>query len=280
MPVVNIPATMTVLLYYVAVVFVGVWSGRKMQQWPAGLRRISRGSVLRVSRLDSRLTDEKNVYLLKLFVANRDIPLFVGFFSMTATWVGAGFLLGSAEAVYRYGLLYVQAPIGYAISLLIGGLFFAQKMRDTKSLTMIDPFQQRYGRWMGVVLSVPAVCADVFWTAATFTTLGQMAQLTLGVDGTVSIIASATATFVYTTLGSLYSVAYADVLQLAVTFCGLWVCVPFIASDKASGLIGPPKNEWSGPSRGVSALQLVDYFIMAVCGGIPWQGSQLEQPSA
>lgn len=42
------------------------------------------------------------------------------FFS--ATWVGGGYINGTAEAVYvpGYGLAWAQAPIGYALSLVLG----------------------------------------------------------------------------------------------------------------------------------------------------------------
>ncbi|KAH7934268.1 hypothetical protein HPB49_024187 [Dermacentor silvarum] len=154
---------------------------------------------------------------------------------------------------------------------IAGGQFFAQKMRNTKSLTMIDPLQQHYGRWMGLMLSLTAASADIFWTAATFTTLGQIGNTMLGVDATGFILSTAVATFTYTGMGGLYSVAYTDILQLAVTFLGMWTCVIFCATSKAAGLVGPPLNQWQGPSRGAGFLQMIDHFIMSVCGGIPWQ---------
>lgn len=45
---------------------------------------------------------------------------------MTATWVGGGYINGTAEAVYNAkfgdgsGLVWVQAPVGFAISLVLG----------------------------------------------------------------------------------------------------------------------------------------------------------------
>lgn len=53
-----------------------------------------------------------------------------------ATWVGGGYINGTAEYVYTpgLGLLWTQAPLGYSISLAIGGLFFAKKMRREVSL--------------------------------------------------------------------------------------------------------------------------------------------------
>ena len=45
----------------------------------------------------------------------------IGFFSI-ATWVGGGYINGTAEVVYdtAQGLVWAQAPWGYALSLLIG----------------------------------------------------------------------------------------------------------------------------------------------------------------
>ena len=62
------------------------------------------------------------LYLSKFFAQ------FVGVFTMTATWVGGGYINGTAEAVYLsidktgQGLLWAQAPVGFSISLLIGKL--------------------------------------------------------------------------------------------------------------------------------------------------------------
>ena len=49
--------------------------------------------------------------------------MFVCLFS--ATWVGGGYINGTAEALYNpeLGLIWAQAPWGYALSLVIGELF-------------------------------------------------------------------------------------------------------------------------------------------------------------
>ena len=60
---------------------------------------------------------------------------------MTATWVGGGFLNGTAEIVYKKGVLYNQTAIGYATSLLVAAVFFARPYRSRQYMTMIDPFQ-------------------------------------------------------------------------------------------------------------------------------------------
>ena len=52
-------------------------------------------------------------------LAGRDIGLFVGMLTMGATWVGGGFINGSAQETYSAGLIWTQAPFGYACSLFI-----------------------------------------------------------------------------------------------------------------------------------------------------------------
>ena len=55
-------------------------------------------------------------------LAGRNIGMFVGIFTMTATWVGGGYINGTAEVVFRDGLIWCQAPLGYALSLMLGKL--------------------------------------------------------------------------------------------------------------------------------------------------------------
>ena len=68
----------------------------------------------------------------ELILAGRNIGTWIGIFTMTATWVGGGYINGTAEAVYvdGSGFVWAQAPWGYAISLSMGGIFFARKMRE------------------------------------------------------------------------------------------------------------------------------------------------------
>lgn len=69
--------------------------------------------------------------------------------SFAATWVGGAYINGTAEALYNGGLLGCQAPFGYALSLVIGGILFAKKMRDEGYITMLDPFQVSFANSKG-----------------------------------------------------------------------------------------------------------------------------------
>lgn len=57
---------------------------------------------------------------------NVAMPVYIVFpflrFVFSATWVGGGYINGTAEIVYlpSRGLVWVQAPAGFALALLIG----------------------------------------------------------------------------------------------------------------------------------------------------------------
>ncbi|XP_077525619.1 high-affinity choline transporter 1-like [Haemaphysalis longicornis] len=194
-----------------------------------------------------------------------------GYPKIYATWVGGGYLNGTAEAVYRDGLVYCQAPFGYAVSLLLGGSLFAVKMRKTDAITMLDPFQRRYGKWVSLLLLPPAVCGEIVWTAAMLAALGSTAEVIVELDQVIAIVVSATVTFFYTSLGGLYSVSYTDGFQAFIVTLGLWVCVPFCLGHRAVGKAPLPDRAWAGEIRFGDAGTLVDHFATTALGGIPWQ---------
>lgn len=55
-----------------------------------------------------------------------------------------------------------------------GGLFFAKPMRSLGYVTMLDPFQQLYGKRMGGLLFIPALMGEIFWSAAILSALGGL----------------------------------------------------------------------------------------------------------
>lgn len=92
---------------------------------------------------------------------------------IAATWVGGGYINGTAEAIYTSGLVWCQAPFGYALSLVFGGVFFANPMRKQGYITMLDPLQDLFGERMGGLLFLPALCGEVFWAAGILAALGK-----------------------------------------------------------------------------------------------------------
>ena len=115
----------------------------------------------------------------------------VGIFTMTATWVGGAYLNGTAEIAYTLGLVNVQAPFGFAFSLILGGLLFAVPMREQGYVTMLDPFQLKYGARFGGLMLLPALLGEIFWTAAILNALGSTITVILEINIELSVVISA-----------------------------------------------------------------------------------------
>lgn len=50
-------------------------------------------------------------------------------------------------------------------------------MRSRGYVTMLDPFQQLYGKRMGGLLFIPALMGEIFWSAAILSALGRFAEI-------------------------------------------------------------------------------------------------------
>src|SRR5262245_52800335 len=71
-----------------------------------------------------------------LVLAGRAMPLWIATLTMTATWVDGGYLLGTAEGAYSNSLaLGIQGGLCFGISLILGGTFFAARMRHLEFTT-------------------------------------------------------------------------------------------------------------------------------------------------
>jgi len=238
------------IVFYLAVLLVGLWAGFT--------------------------TRKKEQNTEQVMLAGRDIGIFVGVLTMGATWVGGGFINGSAQETYKAGLIWTQAPFGYALSLLISGTFYARKMRESEYVTMIDPFTQKYGKW-GALQAIPAAVSEIFWSASILGALGSTLQVILNLDAEVSIIVSAVIALGYTLLGGLISVAYTDVIQIFFIFFGMFLALPYAWNHEAVKSIYEDKLEdgttpaWYGEVKPEQWGVWIDYAFLLLFGGIPWQ---------
>nr|XP_023648321.1 high-affinity choline transporter 1-like [Paramormyrops kingsleyae] len=212
---VNVPGLLSVLVFYLAILGTGLWASKKAKKE----ERKCKGNQSEVT-----------------MVGGRNLSIWVSILTTTATWVGGGYLLGTAEVIYLpdRGLSWAIAPIGYSLNLIVAGLFFIKPVHKKNYVTVMDPFQEKYGDVLTSILFIPSVLADVFWVACILAALGGTMSVILDIASHWAVILSAVVAILYTLLGGLYSVAYTDVVQLFLVFLGLWLCVPFILESPAS----------------------------------------------
>ncbi|MEQ1565259.1 MAG: sodium:solute symporter family protein [Myxococcota bacterium] len=229
--------------------------------------------VLGVGMLAARASPrvEGEAQVEDLMLAGRGLPLWVGVLTTTATWVGGGYVNGTAEQAWSKGMLWgVQAGVGYALSLVIGGLLFAPAMRRHQFWTLVDPLEQRYGRSMAAVLLVPAVLSELVWSAAVLLALGTTFGTVVGIDVRLAVVASASVAVAYTAFGGLRAVAWTDVVQLALLVVGLGIAVPY-AVAWSGGMPAMVAHADGTSFTGLhDAISWWDWTILLTLGGIPW----------
>lgn len=252
---VNWPGFLVVALFYALFFAIGLYASKKQQNSGAD----------------------------QVLLAGRSMPLWVAIFTMSATWIGGGYINGSAEytAAAGSGLVWVQAPWGYALSLMLGGIIFAGKMRRFRFHTMLDPLEQRFGKKLTAVFFLPALAGDIFWSAAILTALGVTFGTILGLETTPAILLSAGIAIAYTVVGGLWSVAYTDIFQLIILVGGLYFVAPFALASSGGwqetwsayqALKGPAASLLpSKEALGSHYWQWWDSALLLIFGGIPWQ---------
>ncbi len=220
----------------------------------------------------------------ELLLAGNRLPIWLGTFTLIATWVGGGYINGTAEAVYdtSTGLIWTQAPWCFALSLILGGTLFARPMRRHGFKTMLDLFERRYNPRVAGLLYLPALMGETFWTAAILAALGGAFGTVLGIDTSTAILISAIVAMLYTVIGGLWSVALTDGLQLICIILGLCIALPF-ALQHAGGW----ESVWqdyrlthaetarffptSSMMQQPAGWRWVDTALLLILGGIPWQ---------
>src|SRR5712691_1210317 len=221
-----------------------------------------------------------------LIVAGRRMPLWIAALTMTATWVDGGYLLGTTEGTYKSSTqLGIQGGLCFGISLILGGVVFAGIMRRFGFTTLIDPFEARFGKRWAAVLFLPALAGELFWSAELLVAIGSTFGVVLGMPLTTAILLSAVVTTAYTVLGGMWSVAYTDIVQLALVAIGLAAALPFVL-DGAGGLhhawmtyvaarpdgssVIPPLQTHGALWTTASVVSWWDVSLMLMFGGIPW----------
>ncbi|XP_019745912.1 high-affinity choline transporter 1-like isoform X2 [Hippocampus comes] len=98
---VHVAGLVAVVAFYGVILLTGIFAARKSK------------------KLEKKCTGRKSEVAI---VGGRNINIVVGVFTMTATWVGGGYLMGTAEAVYlpTRGLVWASGPFAYLVNFILG----------------------------------------------------------------------------------------------------------------------------------------------------------------
>ncbi|XP_062422622.1 high-affinity choline transporter 1-like [Pungitius pungitius] len=256
---VNVPGLTALMLFYLLVLGVGIWASVK-------------------SKREARKSAADKIEMALL--GNRGIKKAVGIFTMTATWVGGCFIMGITEMIYTpsMGLVAVAVLLAaFSCSFIFGGLALVKPMRHCNYVTMLDPFQIKYGKAFAALQALVALLSDVLWLTATLISLGATMNVILDVPYSASIWISAAVVILYTLLGGFYSVAYTDVVQVVLILVTMSICLPFVLINPTSVSISQTALNYTFQAPWIGKLErnfdwtAIDTFLFVALGGV---GSQ------
>lgn len=65
----------------------------------------------------------------------------------------------------------------FLLFLVTGAVMFVKPMRNMGCLTLLDPFQNKYGDKIGALLFIPSIMGDFFWVGSILSALGKFHSL-------------------------------------------------------------------------------------------------------
>jgi Na+/proline symporter len=176
----------------------------------------------------SRRIRNENDYLL----AGRSLGPVLTTASIFATWFGAETCVGAAAEVYSGGLrLSLSDPFGYALCLLVFGVFLVVPLYKRGLTTLADLFRDRFSPGVERLVALLLIPSSLFWASAQIRAFGRVIAWgsTLSPDTGIAI-AAATACL-YTAFGGLLADAYADLIQGSVLIVCLLVLAGSVVID-------------------------------------------------
>lgn len=221
----------------------------------------------------SRRVAQEDDYL----VAGRTLGAGVAGFSLFITWFGAESILGSSAAIHTDGLSGGRAdPLGYGLSLLLFGAFFAARLWRTGSMTLADTYRNRYGRGAERVAAFVLIPPSVLWSAAQIRALGQILSFQTPIDLHTAILVATVVAVVYTYLGGLLGDVWTDLFQGALVVTGLCAMLLLLVGDlggwaQSLERIEPTQLRLVAP--GESVLARANVWLVPVIGALIAQES-------
>ena len=219
--------------------------------------------------LVSRRIASESDYLL----AGRRLGLTLAAFSIFATWFGAETVVGAAGRIYANGLSGGSAdPFGYALCLVVLGVFIAAPLWRRQYTTFGDLFRERYSpgvERLAVLLMVPT---SVLWAAAQIRAFGQVVSVSSDLEVSIAITAAAAFVIIYTVAGGLLADVVTDFVQSIGIVVGL--AILFVVVGNAHGGVTSlvasidPERLALFSTANATPLELVEAWAVPVCGSL------------
>jgi len=209
------------------------------------------------------------------FLAGRSLGPFLATFSIFATWFGAESCIGTAGNVYNYGLSRLHAdPLGYALCILIMGVFFSRILWKKQITTIPDLFRNRFSMSTEKLAALIMIPSSIIWAAAQIRAFGQILHSTTDFGVTVAVTVAALVVIIYTMSGGMLADAYMDLIQGFALIGGLLFLLIAVVMDLggiSAAISSIPTDKFSitgGGMENLSSLGRLELWMVPIMGSL------------
>jgi len=200
------------------------------------------------------------------FVAGRKGSTFFITGSLVATIVGASATVGMAGLGFSRGMTGAWWMLTGSIGLVILGIFFAGKVRNTALYTLPELAEKQYDRRVGIVTSLLIVVSWIGVIAGQILATGKIISV-IGIGDPTVWMVIFTAVFVtYTILGGQYADISTSVVQAIVIIAGIvisaTIAMPLIGGIDDMILALPPGSFSFPLGPGFDVMDFVSYLLI------------------
>jgi len=182
--------------YLMAVLFIGIWAGRRVNSFE------------------------------EFAVAGRSYSAFVVFATLSASFIGGGFTMGNSEKVFILGIVNMVALWGFSLKEILVAKLIAPKIGAfPHAVSVGDVMERDYGRAGKVITGVFAVllCGGIL--GAQIAGMGYMFNLFLGLPLWGGVLIGMGIIIIYDTLGGMRAIVATDVMQFLMLAVGIPLCL-------------------------------------------------------
>ena len=156
------------------------------------------------------------------FLASRNLPAFLVYISLAASWLGATSTLVSVDEAFRQGVSsFWVMGMPAVITVLLFGFLLARPIRRLPIITLPDLVEMRYGRVVRHLASLLIVWYMVVLASSQMVAVGKFLKLFLGTSYFYSLLLGTSIVLVYSIFGGFFSVVITDSIQFFLLSAGV-----------------------------------------------------------
>ncbi|MBE8167249.1 MAG: sodium:solute symporter family protein, partial [Shewanella sp.] len=148
--------------------------------------------------------------------------------TVTASFIGGGYIMGNAAKVYSFGLVYAFGLLGFSLKEFLVGWFIAPKMQQYDDCHSVgDIIGRHYGSQAKLITGVFSLLVCIGILGSQVSAIGAMFSLFFGFKPEMGILIGFGIIVFYSSIGGMRGVVYTDTFQFLLIIIGIPLILVF-----------------------------------------------------